>query len=1114
VNTRLSAVAALVLLAGCVRDAPLPNPGACASPPEGIYEYGQIGIGTCLAAPADLAFLDGGRVLAITNANAWKDFTGGSALFLDLDTVDWTLGRNVISAPEGGEGVAAKALDLPSFSGDMALAAPRDLLLVTNRLSESARTRESNDAVWLIDVSNPSDPAFAALGPNGDPFLDVGWDPAAVHYAAGTDLAWTVNRTAHDLSILDLSADPVALVPPGGPSRLEAGDYVDADGSGSQAGFVTLALTDDEEVDTVSRAWALEWGVGTVRLWVPGPNGAFRVTGNGGGTWARSNVPSDLDLEGAEGEVLAVEAPSYFTDADEDDAAFARMVFGDQGVLRAAFTTSGLEEWAFETDPLLEPSASGWDTAVAAPSMVRTGGAWYLFYAGNDGGESAIGLATSDDGVDFRRANDAPAFAVEGASVTDPYVLWDTQTSRWRMYYTLDGAAIGEAFSEDLEDWTIGGSWAPPGGGSAPTVAYYNGAFHLFYVDAAGVLTQAVAADGSAWAVVGPVPGVDTDAVTAGGVAVQAVQEEAYRFEDQGGTVLPATLSPGETLDSGRGWEARVAVGQVADPAVIDAVSVEIASVVGEFAYFTATDSAGDRRIGVGLTLDADLVLDATPVLEAGAGGAHDAVDVYAPVVAEIGGEYVMYYAANAGEVTTIGRATSADGVTWSADAAPVLTSSADWESVAMEPGSVQVLDDGTVRLWYSAFDGARYRIGLAESSDGVTFTRVPGVLYDWVFDAGAPGEWYDTGVRHPSVVRDGDIDRMWFAGDSGEAWQIGYAERSGDDDAWILAADSEGSERPVLAAALGGFGLAGVTHPVVVSANDTWTVWYTGLDADQGRVGRAFGGEPDRLHRDLRMPTIGDAWSLTFVPAREGDTLSLDVDVDGNTLYGGGCAALAEDEDRGFLFVGCKLVPYVYVIDVRDDSTADFDDLNYLDVEGAILMETSTGSDSGLRSLVVDRARGWLWGVSDEPEGIYAIDLSAIDDDADSELIREDIRAILPLPRALERDEGVSTQSTVGPAQLVLHPNGTHLFATNFNANSVSVYDLSIGPMGTLVAERDAIGENPSALAISDDGTLLAVANYTGEVDEARVSSTIALLDADPTSPTFLQVKTWLVNK
>ncbi len=1116
--TKLRPVATLLLagagLAGCVQDAPLPDPGACAEPPEGVYEYGQIGIGTCLAAPADLQFLEGGRVLAVSNANAWKDFTGGSALFLDLDTVDWTAGRNVIAPAEGGEGVAAKALGLPSFSGDMALAAPRDLLIVANRLSEDARTRENEDAVWFLDVSDPLDPGYAEVAPDG-PLLDVGWDPVGVHYAPSTDLAWIVNRTAHDLAMVDLSADPVELVPPGGPSRLDASAYVDADASGSEGGFVTLAVTTEEELDIPARAWELQWGVGTVRLWASSPAGAFRVTGNGEATWDRSNVFADLDVEDSDGAVLAVNDPHYFTDVS-DGTSFARIVFEDQGVLRGAYTQGGLEEWAFESDALLQASSS-WDAAIGGPAMVLSGSTWYLFYDGNDGAESAIGLATSGDGVTFRRVGSEPILAVDGSSVTDPFVLWDEQADRWRMYYTLDGAWIGEALSEDLESWTLAGSWAPEGGASAPAVGYYNGAFHLFYTAGDGTIGEAVSTDGSAWQALGQVPELDADVITAGGVALQVVPEEAYRLEDQGGTVLPATLAPGESMDSGYGWEVRVAVGQVADPEVVDAASIELGSIAGDLAFLTYETELGVRSIGSGLVEGGEILLGSAPVLEAGAGGRHDADGVYSPAVAEIDGEYVMYYAAIAGDVVTVGRATSADGSSWDADDAPVLEASADWESVAMEPGSVQVLDDGTIRLWYTAFDGARYRIGLAESTDGVAFERVAGTQYDWVFDAGAPGEWYDTGVRHPYVVRDGDVDRMWFAGDSGEAWQIGYAEREGDAAEWETATDAEGTERPVLAAALGGFGIDGVTRPVVVPGEE-WTVWYTGLDEGsagaQGRVGRAIGAEVDRLHRDLRMPTLADTWSFTFVPEREGDTLALDVSVDGNSLYGRGCSALAEDEDRGFLYVGCKLVPYVYVVDIRDDSTEDFEDLNYLDVEGAILVETSTGTDSGMRALLVDRERGWLWGVSDEPEGIYAINLAALEDDADSELIREEVLAILPLPRALERDEGVSTQSTVGPAQLAMHPDGHHLFVTNFNANSVSVYDLSVGPTGTLVAERDEIGENPFAIVISDDGTLAAVANYAGEVEGARTSSTIALLDADPESPTFLQVKTWLVNQ
>jgi predicted GH43/DUF377 family glycosyl hydrolase len=1087
--------------------------------PDGVYEYGEIGIGTCLAAPAALTFLDEGRVLAVSNSNAWGDFTGGSLLTLDLETVDWAERRNVIAPPGGGDGVAAAAVALASMTGPFAHAEARDLLVVTNRLSEDSRTREEPDSVWFVDVSDPRAPAYAEIGPKG-PWLDVGWDPVAAHYTAGTDIAWVLNRTAHTVSMLDLSADPVESVPPGGPARLDPNAFVDGDGTGSRADFVTLAVTEDEDVDPTAHTWSFEWAIGVVRLWAPDPDGAFRVTGNGDGVWARSNVTADLDLEDADGEVLAVGSPHYLTDITEDGDPLARVVFADQGVLRGAYAPVGLESWVFESEPLLEPSASGWDTTVDAPAMLLSGGTWYLFYAGGDGAPSAIGLATSTDGVTFSRADDAPVLAIEGSVVTDPFVLWDEQIGRWRMYYTVDGAWVGEAYSEDLTDWVPAGTWAPAGGASAPAVSWYNGAFHLFYVGGDGLLAQARSVDGSSWEVVGLVPGLDADATLSGGVALQVETEEAWRLEDQGGTVLRATLTPGDTLDSGEGWETRVAVGHLLEPGDADAASIQLDSVVGESVWFTRVDEAGLSSIGVGTRVGDGVTLDPEPVLEPGAGGAHDADGVASAVVADFGGEYVMYYAASAGDVTTIGRATSVDGVDWVADAAPVLVAGDDWESVAMEPSSVQVLDDGTLRLWYSAYDGSRYRVGLAESADGVSFTRVPGLLYDWVFDAGAPGEWYDSGVRDAFVVRDGDIDRMWFAGYSGESWQIGYAERTGDDAEWTPAADQEGSERPVLAAALGGFGFDGVVRPVVL-AEDGWAVWYTGLDEGgedeqgvQGRVGRAVGDEPDRLHRDLQMPTTADAWSFTTVPAREGENLTLDVKVDGNSLMGLGCSAIAEDTDRGFLYIGCKLASYVYVLDIRDDSTDSFDDLNYLDIEAVLLVETSTGADSGLRALLVDRDRGWLWGLSDESEGVYAVDLSGLEDDADSEIIREAVVAILPLPRGLERDEGMDSEESVGPGQLAMHPDGRHLFITNFNDNSVSVYDLALGPAGTLVAERDAIGEEPYAIAISPDGTLAAVGNYAGDVDGAAVSSNIAILDADPESPTFLQVKTWLVNK
>jgi hypothetical protein len=210
-----------------------------------------------------------------------------------------------------------------------------------------------------------------------------------------------------------------------------------------------------------------------------------------------------------------------------------------------------------------------------------------------------------------------------------------------------------------------------------------------------------------------------------------------------------------------------------------------------------------------------------------------------------------------------------------------------------------------------------------------------------------------------------------------------------------------------------------------------------------------------------------------------------------------------------------------VYVIDIRDDSDPYVADLNYLDVEAVIVVQTSTGACStlvsgecsGLRSLVYDPVRGWLLGVEDEPEGIYIVDANAIEDDSDAELYPESVLAVLPLPRSGERDRGVDTQSYVGPGQLALHPDGHHVFATNFNDNSVSVYDLEIAG-GTLIAQTQDVGENPYAIRLTRDGTRAYVGNYSGEVEEEGVRSTVVVLDADPTSATFLRPLTWVVNR
>ena len=103
-----------------------------------------------------------------------------------------------------------------------------------------------------------------------------------------------------------------------------------------------------------------------------------------------------------------------------------------------------------------------------------------------------------------------------------------------------------------------------------------------------------------------------------------------------------------------------------------------------------------------------------------------------------------------------------------------------------------------------------------------------------------------------------------------------------------------------------------------------------------------------------------------------------------------------------------------------------------------------------------------------------------------------------------------------IGPGQMLIHPNEDLMFVSNFNGNSLSVYDLELGPYGTLIAELPHIGENPYAMAFTPDFKQLVVANYTGNVnnDNNLSESTLAILDIDRESPTYLQFLTWIMNR
>jgi hypothetical protein len=73
-------------------------------------------------------------------------------------------------------------------------------------------------------------------------------------------------------------------------------------------------------------------------------------------------------------------------------------------------------------------------------------------------------------------------------------------------------------------------------------------------------------------------------------------------------------------------------------------------------------------------------------------------------------------------------------------------------------------------RMWYvgnnDPGDGELRRIGYAVSPDGVAWTRVPGPATDGsILDPGPAGSFDEYGLSSPTVIRDGDVFKMWYVG-------------------------------------------------------------------------------------------------------------------------------------------------------------------------------------------------------------------------------------------------------------------------------------------------------------------------------------------------------------
>jgi predicted GH43/DUF377 family glycosyl hydrolase len=222
------------------------------------------------------------------------------------------------------------------------------------------------------------------------------------------------------------------------------------------------------------------------------------------------------------------------------------------------------------------------------------------------------------------------------------------------------------------------------------------------------------------------------------------------------------------------------------------------------------------------------------PLLNLGAGGTWDDVHLYSISVLYRNHNWYMYYSGHDGANIRIGLATSSDGITWTKHAGnPLLNIGAGgtWDAVSLYGMSV-LYRNNKWYMYYTGYDGVNTRIGLATSPDGITWTKHPN---NPILNLGAGGTWDDVSLYTTSVLYRNNKWYMYYSGHDGVNHRIGLAT-SPDGITW-----TKHPNNPLLNLGAGGtwddVHLYGMS---VLYRNNKWYMYYSGHDGVNPRIGLA----------------------------------------------------------------------------------------------------------------------------------------------------------------------------------------------------------------------------------------------------------------------------------
>ena len=257
-------------------------------------------------------------------------------------------------------------------------------------------------------------------------------------------------------------------------------------------------------------------------------------------------------------------------------------------------------------------------------------------------------------------------------------------------------------------------------------------------------------------------------------------------------------------------------------------------------AQFSNTDNLG--HIALSLSGSAIKVFgNATGGAVLGTGTTFDSQFINSAFVMKEENIYKMWYSGVSNNQGRLGYAESINGIDWTkidgSGSGGCILDIGGFASRSIGVCTV-ITDNNIYKMWYSGDDSINNRIGYAESTNGIDWTKISGSgTGGSVFDVG--GGFDNLHVHCPAVIKENNIYKMWYSGQASAGLaQIGYAVSSNGID-WVR----QNNGNSVMAASGSGFEGNNIQYSRVVKDGNLIRQFYTGeaIASFNFRIGYAY---------------------------------------------------------------------------------------------------------------------------------------------------------------------------------------------------------------------------------------------------------------------------------